>query len=317
VFTKTVEQKLSGHSPRELAWRRFKSNKVAIPSLSVALFVILAVLFAPLIYSILGIDPEARYMNALDERGEVPGDWNGISFEHPFGVIPGIGYDLLARMLFGARVSFLIAVASVIVTVIIGLALGIIGGYFRGRIDGLIGRFTDFFLAFPTFFMIIALSVPLVDRLEKSGLVQGNEARVLYLILIFAIFGWPYLSRIIRSQVISIRERDFVLSAEALGASNLRILAKEVLPNVWTPVIVYVSLALPGYLSAEAVLSYLGIGVEPPMPTLGTIIADSTKYMMNNPVYFFIPSLALILLVLTFNLLGDALRDALDPKSEI
>ena len=317
MFTKTVEQKLSGHSPRELAWRRFKSNKVAIPSLSVALFVILAVLFAPLIYSILGIDPEARYMNALDERGEVPGDWNGISFEHPFGVIPGIGYDLLARMLFGARVSFLIAVASVIVTVIIGLALGIIGGYFRGRIDGLIGRFTDFFLAFPTFFMIIALSVPLVDRLEKSGLVQGNEARVLYLILIFAIFGWPYLSRIIRSQVISIRERDFVLSAEALGASNLRILAKEVLPNVWTPVIVYVSLALPGYLSAEAVLSYLGIGVEPPMPTLGTIIADSTKYMMNNPVYFFIPSLALILLVLTFNLLGDALRDALDPKSEI
>lgn len=317
MFTKTVEQKLSGHSPRELAWRRFKSNKVAIPSLSVALFVIFAVVFAPVIYWILGIDPEARYMNALDERGEVPGDWNGISFEHPFGVIPGIGYDLLARMLFGARVSFLIAVASVVVTVIIGLALGIIGGYFRGRIDGLIGRFTDFFLAFPTFFMIIALSVPLVDRLEKSGLVQGNEARVLYLILIFAIFGWPYLSRIIRSQVISIRERDFVLSAEALGASNLRILAKEVLPNVWTPVIVYVSLALPGYLSAEAVLSYLGIGVEPPMPTLGTIIADSTKYMMNNPVYFFIPSLALILLVLTFNLLGDALRDALDPKSEI
>ncbi len=317
MFTKTVEQKLSGHSPRELAWRRFKSNKVAIPSLSVALFVIFAVVFAPVIYWMLGIDPEARYMNALDERGEVPGDWNGISFEHPFGVIPGIGYDLLARMLFGARVSFLIAVASVVVTVIIGLALGIIGGYFRGRIDGLIGRFTDFFLAFPTFFMIIALSVPLVDRLEKSGLVQGNEARVLYLILIFAIFGWPYLSRIIRSQVISIRERDFVLSAEALGASNLRILAKEVLPNVWTPVIVYVSLALPGYLSAEAVLSYLGIGVEPPMPTLGTIIADSTKYMMNNPVYFFIPSLALILLVLTFNLLGDALRDALDPKSEI
>ncbi|MFM2238054.1 MAG: hypothetical protein RL389_401, partial [Actinomycetota bacterium] len=122
MFTKTVEQKLSGHSPRELAWRRFKSNKVAIPSLSVALFVIFAVVFAPVIYWMLGIDPEARYMNALDERGEVPGDWNGISFEHPFGVIPGIGYDLLARMLFGARVSFLIAVASVVVTVIIGLA---------------------------------------------------------------------------------------------------------------------------------------------------------------------------------------------------
>jgi ABC-type dipeptide/oligopeptide/nickel transport system permease subunit len=316
VFTKEVEQKIEGHSPRELAWRRFKSNKVAIPSLSVALFVVFMVIFAPLIYGLLGIDPEARYMDALDERGEVPGDWNGISWEHPFGVIPGIGYDLLARMLFGARVSFLIALASAVITVLIGLVLGIVGGYFRGRIDGVIGRFTDFLLAFPTFFMIIALSVPFVDRLEKSGVVQGNEARILYFILIFAIFGWPYLSRIIRSQVISIRERDFVLSAEALGASNLRILVKEVLPNVWTPVIVYVSLALPGYLTAEAVFSYLGIGVQPPMPTLGTIIADSTKYMMNNPVYFFIPSLALILLVLTFNLLGDALRDALDPKSE-
>jgi len=194
--------------------------------------------------------------------------------------------------------------------------MGIVGGYFRGRIDGIIGRFTDFLLAFPTFFMIIALSAPTIERMEKSGLIQGNEARILYLILIFAIFGWPYLSRIIRSQVISIRERDFVLSARALGASNFRILIKEVLPNVWTPIIIYVSLALPGYLSAEAVFSYLGIGVQPPMPTLGTIIADSTKYMMNNSVYFFIPSLALILLVLTFNLLGDALRDALDPKSE-
>ena len=316
MFSKEAEQKIQGHSPRELAWRRFKSNKVAIPSLVVAVLAILSVILAPVIYSLLGIDPEARDEGALDDRGEVPGDWNGISWKHPLGVIPGIGYDLLARMLFGARVSFLIALASTVITVFLGLFMGIVGGYFRGRIDGVIGRFTDFLLAFPTFFMIIALSAPTIERMEKSGLIQGNEARILYLILIFAIFGWPYLSRIIRSQVISIRERDFVLSAQALGASNFRILVKEVLPNVWTPIIIYVSLALPGYLSAEAVFSYLGIGVQPPMPTLGTIIADSTKYMMNNSVYFFIPSLALILLVLTFNLLGDALRDALDPKSE-
>jgi len=316
VFSKEAEQKLQGHSPRELAWRRFKSNKVAIPSLVVALLAILVVVLSPVIYSLLGIDPNARDEDALDNRGEVPGDWNGISAKHPLGVIPGIGYDLLARMLFGARVSFLIALASTLITVVLGLFMGIVGGYFRGRIDGVIGRFTDFLLAFPTFFMIIALSAPTIERMEKSGLIRGNEARILYLILIFAIFGWPYLSRIIRSQVISIRERDFVLSAQALGASDFRILVKEVLPNVWTPIIIYVSLALPGYLGAEAVFSYLGIGVQPPMPTLGTIIADSTKYMMNNSVYFFIPASALILLVLTFNLLGDALRDALDPKSE-
>ena len=316
MFSKEAEQKIQGHSPRQLAWRRFKSNKVAIPSLVVAVLAIVSVILAPVIYSLLGIDPEARDENALDDRGEVPGDWNGISAKHPLGVIPGIGYDLLARMLFGARVSFLIALASTLITVFLGLFMGIVGGYFRGRVDGVIGRFTDFLLAFPTFFMIIALSAPTIERMEKSGFIRGNEARILYLILIFAIFGWPYLSRIIRSQVISIRERDFVLSAQALGASNFRILVKEILPNVWTPVIIYVSLALPGYLSAEAVFSYLGIGVQPPMPTLGTIIADSTKYMMNNTVYFFIPSSALILLVLTFNLLGDALRDALDPKSE-
>ena len=316
MFSRKAEQKMSGHSPRELAWRRFKSNKVAIPSLVVAVLAILSVILAPLLYGIAGIDPNARDENALDDRGEVPGDWNGISEKHPLGVIPGVGYDLLARMLFGARVSFLIALSATLFTVLLGLFMGIVGGYFRGRIDGVIGRFTDFLLAFPTFFMIIALSAPTIERMEKSGFIQGNEARILYLIMIFAIFGWPYLSRIIRSQVISIRERDFVLSARALGASNFRILVKEVLPNVWTPIIIYVSLALPGYLSAEAVFSYLGIGVQPPMPTLGTIIADSTKYMMNNSVYFFIPTLALVLLVLTFNLLGDALRDALDPKSE-
>ena len=128
MFTKEAEQKIEGHSPRELAWRRFKSNKVAIPALSVARFVVFAGIFAPVIYGLLGIDPEARYMDALDSRGEVHGDGNGISWEHPFGVIPGIGYDLLARMLFGARVSFLIALASAVITVFIGLVLGIVGG---------------------------------------------------------------------------------------------------------------------------------------------------------------------------------------------
>jgi len=316
VFSKEAEQKMQGHSPRELAWRRFKSNKVAIPALVIALFVIVAVLLAPVIYSILGIDPDARDMTVMDDRGEIIGDFGGISWKHPFGVVPGIGYDLLARMLFGARVSFLIALASTVVTVLLGLLFGIVGGFFRGKVDGVIGRFTDFLLAFPQFFMILALSAPMVERIQKSGIAHDNEARILYLIIIFSIFGWPYLSRIIRSQVISIRERDFVLSARALGASNWRILFKEILPNVWTPIIIYVSLVLPGYLTAEAVFSYLGIGVQPPMPTLGVIIADSTHYMMNNATYFFIPSLTLILLVLTFNLLGDALRDALDPKSE-
>jgi peptide/nickel transport system permease protein len=164
--------------------------------------------------------------------------------------------------------------------------------------------------------MIIALSVPMIQRIEKSGIARDNGARILYLILILSFFGWPYFSRIIRSQVLSLRERDYIIAARALGASNRRIIFKELLPNLWTPVIVYVSLALPGYLAAEAVFSYLGVGVQPPSATWGLIIADSTKYILNEPTYFFVPALSLILVVLSFNLLGDAIRDALDPKSE-
>lgn len=316
MLSKEATAEIGGHSPRELAWRRFKSNKVAIPAMVTVIFLILVVLFAPLIYAVLGIDPDQRFDNLMDSRGTVIGAFSGMSPAHPLGIVPGIGYDLLARLLFGARISFMIALISTIITVAVGLLVGMLGGYFRGKLDGFLGRVVDFLLAFPSFFMIIALSAPMIQRIEQSGIAHDNDARILYLITILAFFGWPYLSRIIRSQVLSIRERDFVLSARALGASQARIIFKEVLPNIWTPIIVYMSLALPGYLTAEAIFSYLGIGVQPPTPTLGLLIADSIKFMMNNPTYFYIPSLFLILVVLSFNLLGDSIRDALDPKSE-
>ncbi len=316
MFSKEAKKTSAGRSPRELAWRRFKSNKVAIPSLVAVSIIIGAVVFAPQVCDLLGISPDIRDEASIDARGQVVGDWGGISAKHPLGVVPGIGYDVLARLLYGARISFLIALMATLASVGVGMLLGMLSGYFRGRVDGVIGRFTDFLLAFPSFFMILALSAPMIQRIEMSGIAHDNDARILYLITILAVFGWPYLSRIIRSQVLSLRERDFVLSARALGASNSRIIFKEILPNVWTPVIVYMSLTLPGYLTAEAVFSYLGIGVQPPTPTWGLMIADSTKFIINEPTYFFIPSLSLILVVLVFNLLGDALRDALDPKSE-
>jgi peptide/nickel transport system permease protein len=303
-------------SPRQLAWRRFRSNPVGIPSLIAVSLIIALVVFAPQVCQILGISPDIRDESAIDERGQVIGDFGGISAKHPLGVVPGIGYDVLARLLYGAQISFLIALMATLFSVGTGVLMGVLAGFFRGRVDSVIGRYTDLLLAFPAFFMILALSAPMVQRIEMSGIAIGNDARILYLIIILAFFGWPYLSRIIRAQVLSLRERDFVLSARALGASNRRIILKEIMPNVWTPVIVYMSLTLPGYLTAEAVFSYLGIGVQPPTATWGLLIADSTKFIINEPTYFFIPSLALILVVLVFNLFGDALRDALDPKSE-
>jgi peptide/nickel transport system permease protein len=308
---------LTSRSPRELAWRRFKKNKVGIAALITSLFFVSAAVFAPLIAWAINIDPNERDSSAITARGETIGRFGGISWNHPLGVEPGIGYDLLARLIYGARISFLVAAIATLTTVFVGLMIGVVAGYFRGRTDSVLGRLTDFLLAFPSFFMIIALSAPMIARIEKSGLARDNSARVIYLILVLALFGWPYFSRIMRSQALSLRERDFVLASRALGASHRRIIFKELLPNLWTPVIVYLSLALPGYLAAEAIFSYLGIGVQPPAATWGLLISDSIKYVMSEPTYFLIPSLSLILVVLSFNLLGDAVRDALDPKSEL
>lgn len=282
----------------------------------VAVLLILITLLAPLFKTLFGLDPRVRYNKLLDDQGFPKGSFNGISWDHPLGLEPGIGHDLLARLIFGARISFAVALIVTLASVALGLVIGIVMGYFRGRVDGFLGRLIDFLLAFPSFFMVIALSLPMVQRLEASGLVQGNAARMTYLVLILIFFGWIYLARIIRSQVLSIRESDFVMAARALGASNTRIIFKEILPNLWSIVTVYLSLSLPGYLSAEAVFSFLGLGVQPPDATWGLLIADSIKYALTNPTYFFIPSTALIITVLAFNLLGDAVRDALVPRGQ-
>ena len=308
---------IAGRSPRELAWRRFRTHKAGLATLIIALGLILVTVFAPILKNIFGLDPTIRYSDLLDARGTPKGSFNGISLLHPLGLEPGIGHDLLSRLLFGARISFALALLVTVISITIGLIIGIIMGYFRGRVDSAIGRFIDFLLAFPSFFMVVALSVPAVQRLESTGFVSGNAARVCYLIIILIFFGWPYLARVIRSQVLSIRERDYIIAARALGASHSRIIFREILPNLWGVVIVYLSLSLPGYLTAEAVFSFLGLGVQPPDATWGLLIADSIKFAITNPTYFFIPSTLLIITVLTFNLLGDAVRDALDPKSEM
>ena len=305
-----------GRTPRQLAWRRFRKNRFGLPTLIISGTLIFSTIVAPLIGGLLGIDGRKRFPETLTSRGMPIGNFGGISWSHPLGIEPGIGHDLLARLIFGARISFFVALITTVLSITIGVIAGILMGFFRGRVDSTIGRFIDFLLAFPSFFMIIALSLPMVQRLEKSGIAEGNTARMLYLVLILIFFGWPYLARVIRSQVLSIRERDYVMAARALGASNTRIIFREILPNLWSIIIVYFSLALPGYLTAEAVFSFLGLGIQPPDASWGLLISDSIKYVMNEPTYFFITTTSLIFVVLTFNLLGDAVRDALDPKSE-
>jgi ABC-type dipeptide/oligopeptide/nickel transport system permease subunit len=292
---------------------RFKRNKVGVVSAIVSITILSLSLMAPLVTRILGLDKDELNLDLLDVSG-IP--TVGYSLEHPLGLIPGTGRDFLAQLLYGSRISFLVAILTTVTALTIGLFVGIIGGYFRGRVDNYLGRTTDFLLAFPAFFMIVALSEPMVRRIEGAGIAQGNAARILFLIIFLSFFGWPGFSRLIRSQVLSIREREYVTAAQAMGASRTRIILKELLPNLWAPVIVVVSLSLPGFLAAEAVYSYLGIGVQPPASTWGILLSNATRYVTVMPSFFLIAAGSLVIVVLAFNLVGDALRDALDPRSD-
>lgn len=285
-------------------------------ALGILIAVILVALFAPLITSLVGVNPFDFNSDALDPAtGSLPaGPWGNISWEHPLGVEPLTGRDIFARLLYGARVSLLIAGTSVTLIAILGTTVGIIAGYKGGKWDTFIGRATDLLLAFPQILMLIALSTVITQRLEAMGL-PSESARVLYLIIVFSFFGWPYLARLIRGQVLSLREREFVESSVAIGAPTRRILFKEILPNLWAPIIVYVTIAMPTIIASEATLSFLAVGIVEPTPSWGKMLADSVRYYAVVPSYLFIPGTALVLLVFTFNIFGDAIRDALDPRA--
>ncbi len=306
----------AGISLRQLAWRRLKRDRAAMIAMWILVFVFVVALLTPLITGLLGVDPTEFDMTALDPAlGSLPrGDWGGVSADHPLGVEPLTGRDLLARLLYGARISLFISITSVLIIVVVGTTAGILAGYKGGWMDSVIGRMTDLLLALPLFLMLIALSPVLTQRLQSMG-ISPETSRVLYLIIVFAFFGWPYLARLIRGQVLSLREREFVEAAVANGAPTRRILFKEILPNLWAPIIVYATISLPTLIAAEAALSYLGVGIIEPTPSWGKMLADSVRYFAVVPTYLFIPGTALFIVVYCFNVFGDGVRDALDPRT--
>lgn len=315
AVTEEPTGQLVSRTPNQLAWMRFKQNKAGIVAGVVALFFVLAAFLAPVITGLLHLDPITTYTDQLDEFG-MPQGTMAISAQHPLGVEPGAGRDVLAMLLYGSRISFTFAIVASVATIGMGLIIGTVVGYFKGWVDATVGRFSDFLLAFPLTFMIVALSLPMTQRIEALGIAKDNGARVTVLVLMFAFFGWPGFTRIIRSQVLSLRERDFVMAAKSLGASTNRIIFRELLPNLWSPVIVFLSLSLPGYLSGEAAFSFLGVGVQAPGTTWGLLLADGVNYWSEEPIYLLIPATMLIVVVLALNVLGDAIRDALDPRAD-
>ncbi len=304
-----------GRSLKEIIWARLRRDRVAMICLVVLVAYYAIGIFGPVVAGMFNISPYTAHPDLISNTGGAPyGGMGGISAGHPLGLEWGTGRDIAAQLLFGLRISLVISTTATIITVFIGVLIGIIAGYAGGLTDTLLGRLMDLILAFPFLLIILALSGVLTQRLTQLGVPEGNASRILYLILVMSVFGWPYLARIVRGQVLSLREREFVEAAISLGAGRRRILFSEILPNLWAPILVYATLTLPSYIGLEAALSFLGVGVLQPDTTFGAMLANSVTYVNVVPLYLFIPGTLLVILVVSFNLFGDSLRDALDPK---
>jgi peptide/nickel transport system permease protein len=304
-----------GKSLRQIVWARLRRDRVGMGCLAILVAMYAIAIFGPFVAGMVGVNPYDFDAAAISDMGGRPnGEWGGITGAHPLGVEWGTGRDIAAQLLYGLRISLVIATSATLITVALGTVIGIVAGYTGGATDNLIGRFMDLVLAFPQLLIILALSGVLTQRLTQLGVPEGNPSRILYLILVMSVFGWPYLARIVRGQVLSYREREFVEAAVAMGSSKRRILFTEILPNLWAPILVFATLLLPSYIGLEAALSFLGVGVLPPETTFGAMLANSVAYFNVVPTYLFIPGSVLIILVVTFNLFGDSLRDAMDPR---
>ena len=303
---------IEGRSLGQIAWLRLKRDRVAMASAVVILLLILFAIFGGLINKALGVDTTTIHTELTDANTGVPtGAWGGISGSHPLGIEPILGRDILARVDTGARYSLIVAVMATILSVGLGTVFGLVAGYFGGRTDTLLSRFMDLLLAFPQ--LLFAIALVAVFTTSKYG--NSLTANIMILIFVIGGFTWPYFGRIIRGQTLSLREKEFIEAARALGASNTRILFRELLPNLWGPILVYATLIIPTNILFEAGLSYLGVGIPLPNPSWGNMLSDATRTYRIDSEFFIIPGLFIFVTVMAFNLLGDGLRDALDPRS--
>jgi ABC-type dipeptide/oligopeptide/nickel transport system permease subunit len=316
-------KKLAGRSPTQIAFDRLKKDKMAIICTIIVTLLVLAAVLAPWICKVLNIYPTAEtipyspdkvlnFNTGVPKKG--PPD-HGFWAAHPLGLAPQTAVDNLARLLYGLRTDLLIATVATVLSIGIGVILGLVAGFSRGWLDRIIMFVTDLFLAFPFLLGALAMAPILVERFGKGNdLARLYRVQFIALVAILTIFGWMGMTRLIRGQVLSLREREFIQAAQVLGVPTRRILFKELLPNLVAPIVVATSLALPGLITAEAGLSYLGIGING-YPSLGQTIADAQQWWDQYPLYLWAPVLTISILVVSLNLLGDSIRDAFDPKT--
>ncbi|MFE7959985.1 ABC transporter permease [Streptomyces sp. NPDC057413] len=303
---------VQGRSLGRIAWERLKRDKLALSGGIVVLLLIVVALLAPVITNAVGQDPNDYHENLIDPLFGTPkGSLGGMSGEHWLGVEPVNGRDIFARILYGAQISLLVGFLSAVVAVVLGTVLGILAGFFGGWVDSVISRVMDGLLAFPQLLFTIAL----VSVMPSNMLgLSGTGVRVFMMIVVIGFFGWPYIGRVVRGQTLSLREREYVEAARSLGAGRPYILFKELLPNLVAPIIVYTTMMIPTNILTEAALSFLGVGVKPPTASWGQMLSSAIDYYDSDPMYMVVPGVAIFITVLAFNLFGDGVRDALDPK---
>jgi ABC-type dipeptide/oligopeptide/nickel transport system permease subunit len=296
-------------SPTALFWRRFRQDRVAVASLVFIAVLAIVAIAAPLVVKLLGLPgPYIQNLNLTNAFGEPLGP----SAAHPFGV-DGLGEDIASRVIYGSRVSLEVGVIGTGIATVIGVIVGLLAGFYRGWVDTVLSRLTDLVLCFPT----LLFGIGLASACALNGCLGGTiQPGVPVITAVVVIFGWTYIARIVRGLVLSLREKEFVEAARSLGASDARIMFREILPNLAAPVIVYASLLIPVNILFEAALSFLGVGVQPPTASWGQMIADATPIFNIAWWWMVFPGAALLLTVLAFNLLGDGLQDALNPKAD-
>ena len=315
IAVEGAETQIAARSPLELFWRRLRRDRVAMVALGFIVLLILVAIFAPLIVKLVGApNPTSADRTTLDDFGlPSPAKGGSPGSRHLFGV-DQIGRDVFSRTLYGARISLEVALIATLISVAVGVVLGMIAGYFRGWVDTVLSRIMDIQLAFPVLLLAIGLGAACsLGNGCFGGLIKPGLQVVIFVI---ALAQWPYMARIIRGQTLSLREKEFIEAAKSLGASDFRIIFREILPNLVAPIIVYSTVLIPTNILFEAALSFLGVGVQPPTPSWGAMIADATNIFDIAWWFMLFPGLALLFTVLAFNLVGDGLQDALNPRSK-
>lgn len=290
---------VEGHSQWWLTWRRLRHDKVAVASLIVILVITGLAIAAPAFAALTGHGPAEQFPNTgISATGAPAGPgamfWLGAD---------ELGRDLFVRILYGARISLFVGVVTTAIATVAGVAIGMVSGYYGGWTDMLLARSIDTALAFP----YLVLTLALVARFGPS---------LLMVMIVITFFTWSGIARVVRGQMLSIKEKEYIEAARSIGTSPWRIMRVDILPNLLGPVLVLATLAIPGAIVAEATLSFLGLGIQPPTPSWGNLLAGAQNYYAEAWWYLVFPALALLITTLAFNLLGDGIRDAMDPRTE-